>query len=121
MSSKLFKFNEFGVCVNPDVERIGKDGVSIEIHTAVVRGKWTWGIMYMLSDRGGCFGCNLSNKDWTSSQEESLQHALEWAKKWLTKQMADKNVEKKAKELLKGVNELMPSRKRPIQLELFNF
>lgn len=119
--SKLFKFNEFGVCVNPDVDKIGKTGVCIEIRTAVVRGKWTWGVMYMLSDRGGCFGCNLSNKDWTSTQEESLQHALEWAKKWLIAQMKDKSVEKKAKELLKGVENLMPKKKQPIQLELFNF
>lgn len=119
--SKLFKFNEFGVCVNPDKDRIGKNGVSIEIRTAATKGKWTWGIMYMLSDRGGCFGCNLSNKDWTNTQEESLQHALEWAKKWLVKQMKDKSVEKKAKELLKGVENLMPKKNHPIQLELFNF
>lgn len=119
--SKLFKFNECGVCVNPDVDMIGKNMVSIEISTAVVRGKWTWGIMYRLNDRGGCFGCNLSNKDWTNTQEESLQHALEWAKKWLTAQMKDKSVAKKAKELLKGVENLMPKKKHPIQLELFNF
>lgn len=119
--SERFKFNDCGVCVNPDVSRIGKNGVSIEIRTAVVRGKWTWGILYMLADRGGSFGCNLSNKDWTDTQEESLQHALEWAKDWLTAQMKDKSVAKKAKELLKGVENLMPKKKQPVQLELFNF
>lgn len=119
--SKLFKFNEFGVCVNPDVELLGKGMTSMEITTAVVRGKWTWGIRYMLPDRGGSFGCNLSNKDWTNTQEESLQHALEWAKKWLTEQMKDKSVAKKAKELLKSVEKLMPKKNQPIQLELFNF
>lgn len=119
--SERFKFNDSGVCVNPDTTDIGKGNARIEVYTAVVRGKWTWGIYYMLPDRGGSFGCNLSNKDWTSSQEESLEHALQWAKDWLVKQMADKAVAKKAKELLNGVNNLMPSRKQPIQLELFNF
>lgn len=119
--SERFKFNDCGVCVNPDKETIGNGMTSLEITTAVVRGKWTWGIRYMLSDRGGSFGCNLSNKDWTNTQEESLQHALEWAKEWLVKQMADKSVAKKAKQLLNSVEKLMPSRKQPIQLELFNF
>lgn len=116
-----FKFNDCGVCVNPDVKKVGEHGVCIEIRTAVVRGKWTWGILYMLSDRGGSFGCNLSNKDWTDTQEEALEHALKWAKDWLIEQMKDKTVERKAKELLKGIENLMPSRKRPIQLELFDF
>lgn len=51
--SKRFKFNEHGVCINPDRSaKVGKDTAFIEITTALVRGKWTYGIRYMLVDRG---------------------------------------------------------------------
>lgn len=55
--SKRFKFNEHGVCINPDQSaKVGKDTAYIEISTALVRGKWTYGIRYMLVDRGGRLG-----------------------------------------------------------------
>lgn len=76
--SKRFKFNEHGVCINPDQSaKVGKDTAFIEITTALVRGKWTYGIRYMLVDRGGCWGNNLSNKDWFKTQEAAVKHALE--------------------------------------------
>ena len=47
--SRRFKFNEHGVCINPDRSaKVGKDTAFIEITTALVRGKWTYGIRYML-------------------------------------------------------------------------
>lgn len=55
--SRRFKFNEHGVCINPDRSaKVGKDTAFIEITTALVRGKWTYGIRYMLVDRGGMLG-----------------------------------------------------------------
>lgn len=123
--SKQYKFNKFGVCENPDTERVlGKGGsCCVEIRTAATdKGKWTWGVFFMLTDRGGAFGCNLCNKDWTRTQAEAKEHAISWAKKWLAEQAGDVSVVKKAKELLKGLENLNPKENHmPIQLELFNF
>lgn len=43
--SKRYKFNECGVCINPDESaKIGSGMTYIIITTALVRGKWTFGI-----------------------------------------------------------------------------
>lgn len=123
--SKRFKFNEHGVCINPDQSaKVGKDTAFIEITTALVRGKWTYGIRYMLVDRGGCWGNNLSNKDWFKTQEAAVKHALEWAKKWLLRQIESEDssstVCKKAGKLLDEINKLLP-KQTYTQLELFEF
>lgn len=84
---KKFLFNEFGVCTNPDKTEIGSGIPHIEISTAYVRGKWTYGVTYMLADRGGAFGTNLSNTNWFKTQEDAIEHALNWAKHWLNVQI----------------------------------
>ena len=123
---KRFKFNEHGVCINPDQSaKVGEDYTAyIEITTAVVRGSWTYGIRYMLVDRGGCWGSNLSNKYWFKTQEAAVKHALKWAKKYLLRQikMEDSSnvVCKKAGKLLDEINKLLPKQKYT-QLELFDF
>lgn len=100
--SKRFKFNEHGVCINPDQSaKVGKDTAFIEITTALVRGKWTYGIRYMLVDRGGCWGNNLSNKDWFKTQEAAVKKA-------------------EAGKLLDEINKLLP-KQTYTQLELFEF
>ena len=48
---KKFPFNESGVCTNPDKTEIGRGIPHTEISAAYVRGKWTYGVTYMLSDR----------------------------------------------------------------------
>lgn len=49
--SKRYKFNECGVCINPDESvKIGSGMTYIIITTALVRGKWTFGIRYALVD-----------------------------------------------------------------------
>ena len=113
---KKFLFNEFGVCTNPD---------KIEISTAYVRGKWTYGVMYMLADRGGAFGTNLSNTNWFKTQEDAIEHALNWAKHWLNVQIEQEHnrnssVCKSAAKILKEIENLLP-KKRYVQLELFEF
>ena len=123
--SKRFKFNEHGVCINPDQSaKVGKDTAFIEITTALVRGKWTYGIRYMLVDRGGCWGNNLSNKDWFKTQEAAVKHALEWAKNYLLRQIesedSNNTVCKKAGKLLDEINKLLPKQTYK-QLEVFEF
>ena len=123
--SKRFKFNEHGVCINPDQSaKVGKDTAFIEITTAFVRGKWTYGIRYMLVDRGGCLGNNLSNKYWFKTQEAAVKHALEWAKNYLLRQIesedSNNTVYKKAGKLLDEINKLLPKQTYK-QLELFEF
>ena len=123
--SKRFKFNENGVCINPDQSaKVGKDTAFIEITTAFVRGKWTYGIRYMLVDRGGCWGNNLSNKYWFKTQEAAVKHALEWAKNYLLRQIesedSNNTVYKKAGKLLDEINKLLPKQTYK-QLELFEF
>ena len=123
--SKRFKFNENGVCINPDKSaKVGKDTAFIEITTALVRGKWTYGIRYMLVDRGGCWGNNLSNKYWFKTQEASVKHALEWAKNYLLRQIESEDSNntfyKKAGKLLDEINKLLPKQTYK-QLELFEF
>ena len=123
--SKRFKFNENGVCINPDKSaKVGKDTAFIEITTAFVRGKWTYGIRYMLVDRGGCWGNNLSSKDWFKTQEAAVKHALKWAKKYLLRQIesedSNNTVYKKAGKLLDEINKLLPKQTYK-QLELFEF
>lgn len=123
--SKRFKFNEHGVCINPDQSaKVGKDTAFIEITTAFVRGKWTYGIRYMLVDRGGCWGNNLSNKYWFKTQEAAVKHALEWAKNYLLRQIesedSNNTVYKKAGKLLDEINKLLPKQTYK-QLELFEF
>ena len=123
--SKRFKFNENGVCINPDKSaKVGKDTAFIEITTAFVRGKWTYGIRYMLVDRGGCWGNNLSNKYWFKTQEAAVKHALEWAKNYLLRQIesedSNNTVYKKAGKLLDEINKLLPKQTYK-QLELFEF
>ena len=123
--SKRFKFNENGVCINPDKSaKVGKDTAFIEITTALVRGKWTYGIRYMLVDRGGCWGNNLSNKYWFKTQEAAVKHALEWAKNYLLRQIesedSNNTVYKKAGKLLDEINKLLPKQTYK-QLELFEF
>ena len=123
--SKRFKFNEHGVCINPDQSaKVGKDTAFIEITTAFVRGKWTYGIRYMLVDRGGCWGNNLSNKYWFKTQEAAVKHALEWAKTYLLRQIesedSNNTVYKKAGKLLDEINKLLPKQTYR-QLELFEF
>lgn len=123
--SKRFKFNEYGVCINPDQSaKVGKDTAFIEITTAFVRGKWTYGIRYMLVDRGGCWGNNLSNKYWFKTQEAAVKHALEWAKNYLLRQIesedSNNTVYKKAGKLLDEINKLLPKQTYK-QLELFEF
>ena len=123
--SKRFKFNEHGVCINPDQSaKVGKDTAFIEITTAFVRGKWTYGIRYMLVDRGGCWGNNLSNKYWFKTQEAAVKHALEWAKNYLLRQIesedSNNTVYNKAGKLLDEINKLLPKQTYK-QLELFEF
>ena len=123
--SKRFKFNENGVCINPDKSaKVGKDTAFIEITTAFVRGKWTYGIRYMLVDRGGCWGNNLSSKDLFKTQEAAVKHALKWAKKYLLRQIESEDssntVCKKAGNLLDEINKLLPKQTYK-QLELFEF
>ena len=123
--SKRFKFNEHGVCINPDQSaKVGKDTAFIEITTAFVRGKWTYGIRYMLVDRGGCWGNNLSSKDLFKTQEAAVKHALKWAKKYLLRQIesedSNNTVYKKAGKLLDEINKLLPKQTYK-QLELFEF
>ena len=123
--SKRFKFNEHGVCINPDQSaKVGKDTAFIEITTASVRGTWTYGIRYMLVDRGGCWGNNLSSKDWFKTKEAAVNHALEWAKNYLLRQIesedSNNTVYKKAGKLLDEINKLLPKQTYK-QLELFEF
>ena len=123
--SKRFKFNENGVCINPDKSaKVGKDTAFIEITTALVRGKWTYGIRYMLVDRGGCWGNNLSSKDLFKTQEAAVKHALKWAKKYLLRQIesedSNNTVCKQAGKLLDEINTLLPKQTYK-QLELFEF
>lgn len=115
-----FKFNDCGVCINPNIvaDIKGKD-YGVIITTAQVRGKWTYGMRYRLPDRGGGWGGNLSSKYWFDSEQKALTHALEWIKGWLEKQLPDKTVAKQAQKLLKAVKELLP-RQRYVQLELFD-
>ena len=48
---KKFLFNGFGVCKNPDRTETGSGIPHIEISTAYVRGKWTYGVTYMPAGR----------------------------------------------------------------------
>ena len=58
--SKRYKFNECGVCINPgESAKIGSGMTYIIITTALVRGKWTFGIRYALVDRGGGWGFEM--------------------------------------------------------------
>lgn len=122
---KKFLFNEFGVCKNPDKTEIGSGIPHIEISTAYVRGKWTYGVTYMLADRGGAFGTNLSNTNWFKTQEDAIEHALNWVKHWLNVQIEQERkrnspVCKSAAKILKEIENLLP-KKRYVQLELFEF
>ena len=123
---KRFKFNEFGVCINPDQSaKVGKDySAYIEITTAMVKGMWTYGIHYMLVDRGGGWGSSLSSKYWFKTQDAAVKHALEWAKKYLLREIKSEDssnvVCKKAGKLLDEINKLLPKQKYT-QLELFDF
>lgn len=122
---KKFLFNEFGVCTNPDKTEIGSGIPHIEISTAYVRGKWTYGVMYMLADRGGAFGTNLSNTNWFKTQEDAIENALNWVKHWLNVQIElernrNSSVCKSAAKILKEIEKLLP-KKRYVQLELFEF
>ena len=123
--SKRFKFNEHGVCINPDQSaKVVKDTAFIEITTASVRDKWTYGIRYMLIDRGGCCVNNLSNKYWFKTKEAAVKHGLEWAKNYLLRQIesedSNNTVYKKAGKLLDEINKLLPKQTYK-QLELFEF
>ena len=122
---KKFLFNEFGVCTNPDKTEIGSGIPHIEISTAYVRGKWTYGVTYMLADRGGAFGTNLSNTNWFKTQEDAIEHALNWVKHWLNVQIEQErnrnsSVCKSAAKIIKEIEKLLP-KKRYVQLELFEF
>lgn len=78
---KKFLFNEFGVCTNPDKTEIGSGIPHIEISTAYVRGKWTYGVTYMLADRGGAFGTNyFAERKTIFGDHESWLTLMAWAK-----------------------------------------
>ena len=124
--SKRYKFNEYGVCINPDESaKIGSGMTYIIITTALVRGKWTFGVRYALVDRGGCWGNNLSNPNWYGTQEAAITAALKWIKDWLQRQIkveANKNnsVCKNANKLLTEIEKILP-KQRYVQLDLFEF
>lgn len=124
--SKRYKFNECGVCINPDESaKIGSGMTYIIITTALVRGKWTFGIRYALVDRGGGWGNNLSNPNWYGTQEAAITSALKWIKDWLQRQIkveANKNnsVCKNANKLLTEIEKILP-KQRYVQLDLFEF
>lgn len=80
---------------------------------------------YMLADRGGAFGTNLSNTNWFKTQEDAIEHALNWTKHWLNVQIEQErnrnsSVCKSAAKILKEIENLLP-KKRYVQLELFEF
>lgn len=124
--SKRYKFNEHGVCINPDESaRIGSGMTCIIITTASVRGKWTFGIRYTLVDRGGCRGNNLGNPNWYGTQEAAITAALKWMKDWLQRQIKDEagknsSVCKNAGKLLAEIEKILP-KQRYVQLDLFEF
>lgn len=124
----MFQYNEFGVCVNPKIAADVRESNSyVTIRTACVKGKWSFGIMYGLPDRGGSFGVNLSNSEWFSSEQQAIEAASKWIKGWLLRQIKEETnlykrpeslVCKQANKLLKGVDNLLP-KQQYVQLELF--
>lgn len=80
---KQFKFNEHGVCENPEIIKIYSDKkLHAEIQLAVWKGKWAWGNDFSIKSGGG--NCGLPSKSRTySDRQTAINHAFERFKEFL--------------------------------------
>lgn len=74
-----FEFNEFGVCLNPDVVKYWRKdrNKSLLIKVAEKEGKFYYGFEYRYGSGGGCSPCSVCRWQSFGSAEEAEQAAVE--------------------------------------------
>ena len=73
-----FKYNECGVCLNPElVFRVeGKKMIHLEIRVSELKGKWTWAFSYSYGSGGVSCGCSFHPHSTFGSREEAIDEAI---------------------------------------------
>lgn len=78
-----FKYNENGVCLNPNTKSFKKGRESYEIYTAQnADGKWVAGVNTMTTTAGMASGANLNSKNVFDTEEEAIRYAAERVSSW---------------------------------------
>ena len=117
---KIFIFNEYGVCTNPNipVSWVGDNtsmGWSFRIYTAQSTKGWLAGCDYYMGDSCGSHGCNQNGSVTYQTQKEAIYNTLKHIEEVVPGKTKCKSRKEILSELRKYINQYDIR-----QLELFN-
>lgn len=120
---KVFDFNEYGVCTNPNVQSFASGRYKAMIETALNNGKWFYGVWLDTPTSGWVNGVSNCNSEASDTEEQAISkaakkaidwfnHDVEWHRKAGQKRSVPQFIYDELKKLLHP---------QPIQLSLFDF
>jgi len=120
---KVFDFNEFGICMNPNVQSFVSGKYRAMIETAPIDGRWYYGCMLDTPTSGSGSGVSKDHTGGFDTEELALaavakksiewfDEDTEWHKKAGKKRIVPQFIYDELKKLLHP---------QPIQLSLFDF
>ena len=86
-----FNYNPHGICLNPNIERLGNKDYYVELRTAKNKaGKWVYAIDYSMRGGGGSYGVSCQGEGFETENEakfallcyveQGIRRRMEWLK-----------------------------------------